>query len=318
MKTSRPGQWSSCGLAYMVTGLNLSQKLDVDRMMVEGLGPARVSRQGVHHVREADEFASVDKSCIQDVIADNVGMMVFCVQQSVCMASVMCLDLSATLGSDERQIEGGLVLDPVPGVYKGVVTIDGNSWYGTIMSELGIFVDRCASSPTVQGSHEKMGVDLPEGCGAMPIGDLLARDASMVMNIKDVYLSTVRGGPTILSTVIRKFISERKTARANGDEELAAAYKPSTTATFGATSSAYGALSSKACGEMSMYMSRYCLRRMIEITTWCGQTVIYGETDSISVHIGGKPDIACTSAALRVKSKIFERMKRDSVREGRR
>ncbi|RYP50712.1 hypothetical protein DL768_003856 [Monosporascus sp. mg162] len=188
MKTPRPGQWSSFGLAYM------------------GLGPARVGRQGAHHVQRLTTFASVDESCIQDATADNVGMMVFCVQQSVCMASGMCIDLSATSGSDERWIEDGLMLDPVPGVYKG-------------------------------GPHGKMGVDLPEGCSAIPIGDLFVNDAPMGTRTKDLYLCIARGGPTILSTVIRKFISERKTPRANGDEELAAAYKPSTTATFSGTSS---------------------------------------------------------------------------------
>ncbi|RYP11920.1 hypothetical protein DL767_011212 [Monosporascus sp. MG133] len=133
------------------------------------------------------------RSCIQEAIADNVGMMVFCVQQSVCMASGMCLDLSATSGPDERRIEGGLALDPIPGVYKGVRLL-----------------------PHGQEPHET-GLDLPEGCGGMPIGDLLVNDAPMVMRTKDVYLGIVRGGPVILSAVIRKFISERKATRANGD-----------------------------------------------------------------------------------------------------
>ncbi|RYP54113.1 hypothetical protein DL768_001115 [Monosporascus sp. mg162] len=285
MKTSKPGQWSSFGLAHMANKLGLPEKLDVDGMMIEARDDYDMTDMLTYNCRDSDlhawvakeltmcerltMFASVDKSCIHDAIA-NVGMMVFCVQQSCSIPF-----LASTRAS---------------------IMIDGNSLYGIIMSELGIFVDRCASSSTVQGLSHRM-----------PVGDLLVNDRSLVMKTRDMYLGIVRG-PTILST-IKKFIDERKIAKANGDEELAHAYKMSTTVTFGATSSAQGALSSKTCGEIITYIARHYLRRMIEITTQRGYNVIYGDTDSIFVYVGGTSESECNAAALRIKSAISRQMK---------
>ncbi|KAI1167043.1 hypothetical protein F5B18DRAFT_519261 [Nemania serpens] len=186
--------------------------------------------------------------------------------------------------------------------------IDGNSLYATIMSELGIFVDRCASSPTLEGLSEKIGIDLPEGSFGIVHGDIIADKDVILMRSKDVYLAIVRGGPTVLSTIIKRMVEDRKVARANGDEELAYAYKQSTTALFGATSSAHGTVSSKTCGEIITYMARYYLRRMIEITTWCGYKVIYGDTDSIFVHVNGSSERSCMTSAVKIKAKISEQM----------
>lgn len=320
MKTSRPGQWSSFGLAHMGGVMDLPPKLDVGGMEIRESDDYDVTDMLVYNSRDSDlhawlakemnlcemltMFASVDKSCVQDSISNNVGIMVFCVQQSVCISSGLCLDLSSTSDSDERRIEGGLVLDPVPGVYKGVIMIDGNSLYGTIMSELGIFVDRCASSPTLVGLSQKMGVQLPTTADTLQVGDISTNDAAVVMRTKSVYLGIVRGGPTILSTVIKMFIRERKIARENKNDELAQAYKLSTTATFGATSSAHGALSSKTCGEIITYTARYYLRKMIEVAKWCGYDVIYGDTDSIFVHVKGRTESSCMTSAMRIKAEI--------------
>ncbi|KAI1291212.1 hypothetical protein F5Y03DRAFT_403558 [Xylaria venustula] len=304
IKMSRPGQWESFGLAYMASVLGLPPKLDVDGMMILPTDDYDLTDMLIYNCRDSDLHACPASKTPWN----NVGQMVFCVQQSECLASGMCLDLSSTSESDEHQIEGGLVLDPIPGVYKGVIMIDGNSLYATIMSELGIFVDRCASSTTAAGLAEKMGVIIPTETKGMMVGDVIVRDSCIVMRTNDVYLGIVRGGPTIPSTIMKRMIADRRRARDDGDEELAYAYKQSTTAMFGATSSAHGTLSSKTCGEIITYMARYYLRKMIEITTSCGYKVIYGDTDSIFVHVGGETELSCMTTAMKIKTAISTQM----------
>ncbi len=59
------------------------------------------------------------RSSIWDAIGGNTGVMMFCLLQSVAMSTGCRLDKSKSSGLDEREFEGGVVLDPKPGCYKG-------------------------------------------------------------------------------------------------------------------------------------------------------------------------------------------------------
>lgn len=88
-------------------------------------------------------FAGTSISTVWDAIAGNSGHMVYCYTTSLAMTMKMVLDISTASGSDQREFEGGFVMKPKAGCYKGVVVIDGNSLYGF---KLGIYIDKCASS----------------------------------------------------------------------------------------------------------------------------------------------------------------------------
>lgn len=180
---------------------------------------------------------------------NNVGLSVLCLQQSVCLNAGMCLELSPASDADERAFEGGLGLEPVPGIYKGMIVIDGNCLYGTIMSKLGIFVDSCASSSSAQGLSEELGVDVPENLNVVRVDSMITTSSVIVMRTADTDWCIARGGPTILSTIIDMLISTRKLAKKSRNTTLPAGYKLCTTSLFGTTGSPHAVVSSKTCAE---------------------------------------------------------------------
>jgi DNA polymerase family B len=113
-----------------------------------------------------------------DPIAGNTGTMMFCCESSFAW---FCLDLGRTTGADEIEFEGGFVLEPKPGCYKGVIVIDGNSLYGSIIWKLGVFIDRCASAPTLKILSDKMGYDLSVLAGSIAVDDVLYNEEYIVM-----------------------------------------------------------------------------------------------------------------------------------------
>lgn len=95
----------------------------------------------------------------------------------------------------EPNIRGGLVLESVPVLYKDMIAVDGNSLYGTMMSELGIFCDRCVSSCCAQGLREKLGVDVPENANVMKADSMITTTGVSVTRTADTYLGIAWGGP---------------------------------------------------------------------------------------------------------------------------
>jgi DNA polymerase elongation subunit (family B) len=73
--------------------------------------------------------------------------MVYCLEASLALSMNMSMGLS---GSATSEFAGSFVFEPKPGCYKGVIVIDRNSLYGSIMSKLGIFIDRCAAAKQLQ------------------------------------------------------------------------------------------------------------------------------------------------------------------------
>lgn len=70
--------------------------------------------------------------------------------QSVALSINTMIDLGkSTSNAADSKFEGGYVVSPIPGCYKGVVMIDGNSLYGSLMAKLEIFVDRCTSAKNI-------------------------------------------------------------------------------------------------------------------------------------------------------------------------
>lgn len=86
-----------------------------------------------------------------EAIANNTGVMTFCLMQSVAISSGKMIDLGCdTTGAEQRKFKDGYILEPMPGCYQGVVMVDGNSLYGLLVSGLGIFIDRCTSSGSLE------------------------------------------------------------------------------------------------------------------------------------------------------------------------
>lgn len=117
--------------------------------------------------------------------------------------------------------------------------------------------------------------------------DVVQHDDLILMKSKNAYLCVKKGTKTMLTLILDELIEERKRAKKNGDVSKAWAYKMLTVSVFGSLGSRHAIVSSKTCAEIITYIARYYLRHMIECASWCGYKTLYGDSDSIFVHIGG-------------------------------
>lgn len=316
--------WPSISLASVASILELPPKLDADEMMVENSESYDVTDMLIYNARDSDlhawvvkkmrtceryfMLAGTSRSAIWDAIAGNTGQMMFCLQESVAMSLNFSLDLSKSSGVDEREFEGGFVLDPEPGCYKGVVVIDGNSLYGSIMSKLGIFIDRCTSSRSAHGLAARLDRDVEHVLEQVRVDDVVEHEDLILMRTNDTFLAVQRGPPTITNVLLDYLISGRKRAKAIKDSDRASALKLLTTSVFGAFGSRHGIISSKTCAEITTYAARYYLRQMVKATDSCGYRTLYGDTDSIFVWVKGANEVACMTAGVKVKDAIYALM----------
>jgi DNA polymerase elongation subunit (family B) len=314
--------WDSISLANIAKKLGLPPKLDVDDMMVEVSDNYDVTDMLIYNARDSDLHAWVTRNTsvceimymlagssrctMWDAIAGSSGIMVLTKLGSTALSMGMRLDMSGTAESDEREFEGGFVFEPKPGCYKGVVVIDGDSLYGSIMSKLGIFVDRCASAGSARELAERVGRDIEQALDEMEIGDVIEHDSTILMKDKTEYMCIIPGKPTLMSMVQDSNISERSIAKKNGDTPRATALKIMTVSGFGFLGSKHGVINSKTCAKIITYCARKYLKVMIEGASLCDYETIYGDTDSIFIHIGARTEAGCMTGGLKVKSKIKE------------
>jgi len=326
-KTARKS-WNSISLAHMADQLGLPPKLDSGTMMIDPTSSDYdLTQMIIYNCRDSDLHALVprhprmkmpesicllagtSRSTIWDAIANNTGLMDFCLIQSTAMSFGMCLDLSRTLGVDETDFEGGFVLEPEPGCYKGVIQIDGNSLYGSLMAKIGIFIDRCARSNTIEQLERKTGLSMPEDMTEMEYGDVVESTKIIGMRDEEGYMAIVRGPPTMLSVILDQLIQMRTDAKMDKNSELASCIKVLVCSFYGMLGSRHGAMSSKTCAEITTYLARYYLRKMVRVTQSCGYKVRYGDTDSIFCEVMGENESECMNRGLQIKTKIYEEMK---------
>lgn len=312
--------WHSISLANMSKTLGLPPKLDGVEMMVENTDDYDVTEMLRYNVRDSDlhallvsamktpqrlfALAGTSRSTFWDAIAGNSGIMVYCYSTSVALSMGMTLDMSTVSGSDEREFEGGFVMDPKPGCYKGVVVIDGNSLYGSIMSKLGIYIDTCVSSVSLQGIAKKLSIERNMLPTSVKINDVMAYGDMILMRDETEYMCIKRRGRTLLSLVLDELIKGRAKAKSEKKLDVAAGYKVLTVSAFGATASKHGVISSKTCAKIVTYCARFYMRLMAKSATDCGFDVIYGDTDSIFVHVKGETEEQCMERANKVMDKI--------------
>jgi hypothetical protein len=92
------------------------------------------------------------------------------------------------------------------------VVIVGDSLYGSIMSGLGIFIDRCTSSRTAVGISERIGIDVTDKLEAMDKGDVTRHNGVILMKDDHEYMCIIPGLVTIVSMVQNSSIADRKAA----------------------------------------------------------------------------------------------------------
>lgn len=147
--------------------------------------------------------------------------------------------------TNQKKFDCGHVIECRPGCYKGVVVIDGNSLYGSIMLKLSVFEDRCASAIRTKDLCTKKSLKMPGGATHIAEGDVISIDSVMIMRNESEDMAIIRFEPTILSRIFFKFISIRADAKANKNVVLCISYLILLVSVYGAMVSKKGVLSSK-------------------------------------------------------------------------
>jgi DNA polymerase elongation subunit (family B) len=316
----------SLSLRALAEKWDLPPKLDVDAMDIDTSKAYDHATMIKYNARDADLHAwvckktlmcermcakmGVARATMQDAVADNTGVMGFCMIQSVAISGGTIVDLSRnSTATDDRKIEGGHVVTPIPGCYKGVIVIDANSLYPSLMRHLGLFIDRCTSATSTVYLKKKMKMDLPAGTDVLAIGDMVSDEHAIVMRTMHNYIGVIKGAPTMLSGIIDELVSMRRHARKEGDEIAAEGIKVLSNSIYGSMASRHGIMSSKTCAEATTCAARLYLRKMIGVAEAQGSRVIYGDTDSIMVHVGGATENECMNKAVEIKAAVETSMK---------
>lgn len=240
-KKSR-SDFTSLALDAMAKQLDLPRKVNSDSMAIAPSDDYNMNKMADYNTRDSDmhvwvskrttmcermcKLAGSSRSTMWDAIADNTGVMTFCLMQSVAISTGKMLDLGRdTTGAEDRKFKGGYVEKPVPGCYQGVVMMDGNSLYGSLMSQLGIFIDRCASAPSLEELSMIMDQVFPASAHEMMYDDVMWTDTMKLMRTETAYIGVIRGEETVLGEIIRSLISMRSTSKSSGDTVTAWAFK---------------------------------------------------------------------------------------------
>ncbi|KAF3009533.1 hypothetical protein E8E13_004868 [Curvularia kusanoi] len=174
--------WNLVLLAHMSNCYNLPAKLDTDTMQLNSLKENNITKM-------------ITKAVI-----------VYYLEQYEAMSMEKWVDLSAKSESDADYFEGGCVPERRPGCYKGVIVINSNSLYGSIMVEMGIFVNRCIPAATLKELLQKANVDMPTGISEPEVKDSIEL-------------------PELLSGILQALISMMKQYRRDGNEVTAGCCK---------------------------------------------------------------------------------------------
>ena len=178
-----------------------------------------------------------------------------------------------------RQVSGaagGTVLDPSAGMFDSVAVFDFRSLYPTIIKTFNI--DPLA--------YERALSTDPAECIVAPNGARFIRESG------------------ILPSLIAEYFDERIKALGRGDEAAAYVYKI-------LMNSFYGVLGAKNCryartelaGAITSF-GKLCLHFARDFFAARGFRVLYGDTDSVFIELGGAPDGQCAELATELNAAL--------------
>jgi DNA polymerase-2 len=169
-------------------------------------------------------------------------------------------------------IQGGLVLDSAPGLYRNILVFDFKSLYPSLIRTFNIDPLTHVSAAAADGAP-------PAGLVRSPGGAAFRRDE-----------------PGILPDLVARLAEERARARAGGDAIGAQATKILMNSLFGVLGASASRLFSPAVANAITGAGQHVIRLAAEAVGGLGHRVIYGDTDSLFVDIG-EPDTARAAAA---------------------
>ncbi|WP_437955095.1 DNA polymerase II [Sorangium sp. So ce119] len=211
---------------------------------------------------------SVRRSLLTGMQVDRVGAQIAAIDSLYLPAlrarGKVAPSVSSEAPDGEVEIAGGLVLDPVPGLYRNIVVYDYKSLYPSLIRTFNI-------DP----------LTFVAGDGAPPEALIVTPGGAAFR----------RGEPGILPELVARLWDERTDARRAGDERGAMAIKILMNSLFGVLGSQASRLFSPAVANAITSAGQHVIRLTAEAVRKAGHRVLYGDTDSLFVDIG-EPDAA--------------------------
>ncbi|KYF64330.1 DNA polymerase II [Sorangium cellulosum] len=211
---------------------------------------------------------SVRRSLLTGMQLDRVGAQIAAIDSLYLPAlrarGKVAPSVSSEAPDGEVEIAGGLVLEPVPGLYRNIVVYDYKSLYPSLIRTFNI-------DP----------LTFVAGDGAPPEALIVTPGGAAFR----------RGEPGILPELVARLWDERADARRAGDERGAMAVKILMNSLFGVLGSQASRLFSPAVANAITSAGQRVIRLTAEAVRRAGHRVLYGDTDSLFVDIG-EPDAA--------------------------
>jgi DNA polymerase-2 len=179
-------------------------------------------------------------------------------------------------------IAGGLVLDSVPGLYRGILVFDFKSLYPSLIRTFNI--DPLTHVP-------------PEAVAAAPAESLVRTPSGAAFR---------RDEPGILPELVRRLWSERARAREAGDAVGAQATKILMNSLFGVLGAPASRLFSPAVANAITTAGQHVIRLAAAAVVRRGHRVIYGDTDSLFVDVGEADPARAAALAARLRVAVGE------------
>lgn len=316
---TRRHMWKSLALSSIAKVLNLDDKLDgpaMDYFMDDYTDVSDIARYNLRdlelHVQVCVELKMCEKilmagacsrSPIQDSVSNNTGVMTFCLMSSVALSNNQRIDLnrkSTTLQAPK--FKGAFVVEPDVGVHKGVVMLDANSLYDSIMRHFNLFISTTASASTFEEVTAKVNAQSIAHTQPPEVDEVKWNKNWIAMNdVHAAYIVIDRKKENILGSIIKNLIRLRKESE---NEAMKWGFKILLVSIYGSMGSRHGIISSRTCAAATTNAGRCMLKIMIKSVESMGYKVVYGDTDSIFVTTGCTSVEECASAGAKMKEYI--------------
>lgn len=211
---------------------------------------------------------AVERSLLTGMQLDRVGAAIASVDALYLPALRERGRVAPSVGSaDAAPIVGGLVLEPRPGLYENVLVLDFKSLYPSLIRTFNL--DPLTLVPEGAPLADEDVVRMPNGAAFR------------------------RQPPGILPDLVARLATERERAKREGRKVAAHALKILMNSLFGVLGSPACRFFSPAIANAITTAGQYVIRRAAEAAAALGTEVIYGDTDSLFIHLGpGEPEQA--------------------------
>lgn len=306
MARSRSGQYPSFRLADIAKKLGCSPKLEMPKMSQDtdagvlklyNMNDCKVTLEVWGKSELGAEIPSLSV-CTCSHVYDSCRYLTGTLMPSACASEALDLGMMLDWGKcrQEQDYRGGLVLEPVKGVYDNVGVYDFKSMYPSVMVACNISPDTIVSKRPLLDKD----VDLP---------DYKRTQGGHAVKLEGHVVEFEEGKFSIPCHVMKMMVRRRQEVR-KSNPIYGAVLKVGANSLYGALGYEHSSMYSPSCSSAITTVSRFCLRTAVEVCDSRGLSVVYGDTDSVFIT---HPDFH-TASEMGVEELVRQRLESLGIR----